>query len=100
MNGITEQFFGVGENITRQEMAAMVYRAAEKCGAELSAAEPRFTDSGEIAEYAYTAAAALYGSGIMNGGTDGRFAPNAFATRAEAAKVVYLTMSLCNKQEG
>ena len=100
VNGITEQFFGVGENITRQEMAAMVYRAAEKCGAELSAAEPRFTDSGEIAEYAYTAAAALYGSGIMNGGTDGSFAPNAFATRAEAAKVVYLTMSLCNKQEG
>lgn len=100
VNGVTEQFFGVGENITRQEMAAMVYRAAVKCGAELSETESHFTDSSEIAEYAYTAAASLYGSGIMNGNTDGSFAPNAFATRAEAAKVVYLTMSLCNKQEG
>ena len=56
------------------------------------APETTFTDNGDIADYAKTAVAALTNSGICNGRDDGSFAPQATATRAEAAKMLYEAM--------
>ncbi len=97
VNGMTAQFFGAGAEITREEMAAMIYRAAVFRGARFDATENDFADGGAISDWANTAVSALGGAEIMNGKDGGRFEPKAFATRAEAAKVIYLTMKLCNR---
>lgn len=77
--------FGVGDNITRQDMAVIIYRALG-----LSAGETHeFTDSADIADYALDAVSALFNTGIIGGYPDGSFAPKASASRAEAAKMLY-----------
>lgn len=49
-----------------------------------------FTDSTQIADYAADAVLAMKQAGIISGKSDGSFAPNAFATRGEAAKMIAL----------
>ena len=84
--------FGVGEAVTRQDMAVIFCRAA---GLQplAEAAEP-FTDDEEIAAYARGAVYALQKAGILNGRSDGSFGPLETATRAEAAKLVALLLDL------
>lgn len=77
--------FGVGENITRQDMAVIIYRALGLSDADIH----EFTDSAQISDYAVSAVSALYNMGIISGYTDGSFAPKDNATRAEAAKMLY-----------
>ncbi|WP_270171092.1 rhamnogalacturonan lyase family protein [Paenibacillus sp. SYP-B4298] len=76
--------------ISRQEMAVMTARAAEAAGIELAGVNesPRFTDSGDIADYAAEAIADLQAAGLIRGKQDGRFAPKEPTTRAEAAQLV------------
>ncbi|MBE5040423.1 S-layer homology domain-containing protein [Ructibacterium gallinarum] len=88
-NGVNAELFGVGQEISRQDMAVMVYRTAEIRGMEFSETEMSFTDADQIADYAKGAVAALYGAGIIAGNPDGSFAPNGTATRAEAAQMLY-----------
>ena len=49
---------------------------------------PGFSDWDQIAGYAQPAVSALTDNGIVNGMGDGTFAPEAPATRAEAAKLI------------
>ncbi len=90
-NGMGDGSFGVGRLITREEMATMVYRAADKCGVTLKTdvAAPVFTDQDAISSYAVESVDAMARAGIINGYGDGRFIPAANASRAEAAKVIY-----------
>lgn len=83
---------GIGEEITRQDMAVMAYRAMGMT--ETDAAE--FADSAEIADYAKEAVGALSAKGILNGFEDRTFRPKNFATRAEAAKIIYELYRLDN----
>ena len=87
--------FGTGKSITRQDMAKIIYEIAAKKGIKLEAADiSAFNDNGEIAPYALNAVAALYKNGIVNGKDGGRFAPNDYATRAEAAVIISRAMNL------
>lgn len=88
--GMDEEHFGVGQNITREDMAVMVYRAAKKTG-KLSDAEQGtvFADENEISDYAKEAVNTLKARGIMSGKGENRFEPKAYATRAEAAKMIH-----------
>ncbi len=86
MLGISESEFGVGMNITRQDLAVILYRAM---GAADETAECSFTDSADINDYAKQAVAYLFGKGIINGYEDGSFLPHRYVTRAEAAKLIY-----------
>ena len=88
-NGIGGGRFGVGLNISRQDMAVMIYNALLYRGVNMVSGELHFADSNEIAEYAKTAVSALYNMGAVNGVSETSFAPNSYATRAEAAKMVY-----------
>ncbi len=83
--------FGVNDNITRQDMAVMMYRAAKALGIELKPAstESRFADQASIAGYASEAVAAMQQAGIVNGIGEGVFAPQGSSTRAQAAAVLY-----------
>ena len=88
--GISDTEFGIGSEITREQMAAMVYRAVKASGLNILQGEAAaFADSDTISDYAREACEFMAKSGIMNGKTGGVFEPNATATRAEAAKVIY-----------
>ena len=89
VKGDENGFFGIGENISRQDMAVMACRVAESAGVSLSeGSNPVFTDSKEIASYAADSIAALSKAGIINGMEDGSFQPEGFATREQAAKII------------
>jgi len=96
VNGKGDGTFGVNDEILRQDMAVMIYRAAQVIGINLSngaSVEP-FTDEAEISGYAKEAVAAMQKAGIINGIGDGRFAPKKNATRAEAAVIIYRFLQL------
>lgn len=91
VNGKSDGSFGIGDAISRQEMAAMAYRAASQAGISLSTApaETAFHDQKEISAYALDAVHAMKSSGIISGKSGNLFAPQDHATRAEAATVIY-----------
>ncbi len=93
-NGITENTFGVGRYITRQDMAVMLYRTFESKFLNNPQNSLSFTDSDKIAGYAETAVLNLSGAGVINGIGNGEFAPAANATRAQAAVMIYKIMNL------
>ena len=80
--------------MSRQDMAVVIYRTAEKLGLELSGEAEDFADSTEFADYAKDAIKALTASGVVNGMGDGTFSPKTTVTRAQAAKVIYGLMNL------
>lgn len=84
--------FNPDENITRQDIAVMLFRILENKGITVEE-EKEFADMNEVSEYAQTAVAKMAGAGIING-FDGDFEPTRFATRAEAAKIVFETLRL------
>lgn len=89
VSGIGEGIFGKGSNITRQDMAVMLYRAISYKGIKLEKGTLDFMDNDNIADYAKEAVAAFAQAGIINGVGDGSFNPTGYATRAEAAKMIF-----------
>ena len=91
ITGISEDFFGAGQEITRQDMGVMTTRALRISGVEPTAvaAETDYADEADIADYALEAAHALQKAGIMKGNENGAFLPRDNATRAEAAVLIY-----------
>lgn len=91
VSGYTENSFGTGRAITREEMAALAFRALRYYSNNLSAEKARldFADSDEISEFAQLAAGVMSGYGFINGYTDGTFRPKNTANRAEAAQIIY-----------
>lgn len=92
VNGISEDKFGKTDLITREDMAVMCRRALEKTGTDVSDMidEPGFADVSEISDYAYEAVGIMSNMGIINGYEDNTFRPKNNATRAEAAKILYM----------
>ncbi len=91
-NGIVEGFsaeeFGPDISITREQMAAIIYRYARYKGYDLTASYmPGYSDAESISEYAREAVAWAADKGVMNGNDDNTFAPLANSTRAQAAAV-------------
>lgn len=93
VTGYSEDVFGIGDNITRQDMAVMAYRAV------MSEYKPEsitseFVDENEISDYAKEAVLVMSQKGIINGKGNGSFCPKDIATRAEAAKIIYEIIEL------
>ena len=90
IKGTSDSSFGVGHNISRQDMALIMYRVAKYVGVDVAAKSGRtFTDTNSIDSYAIDAVSALYRAGIINGLADGVFGGQQTATRAQAAKLCY-----------
>ena len=97
VNGVSDDMFGTGQNITRQDLAVMAYNAALKNGVEFNTeGVQKFSDDDKISDYAKTAVYALKSQDIVNGIDSKNFAPQDTATRAEAAKILYALISLSN----
>ncbi len=88
VNGVTEETFGAGRNVTRQDAVVMLSRGLALIKEIVSTKHAEFTDYNEIADYALEAVDAFVEYGIINGYEDGSFAPNGNITRAECAKIV------------
>lgn len=86
VSGMDNGSFGIGQNITREDMAVIMARlmgynaSSDKYTAD-------FTDAVDISDYAVTAVAYVSKMGLVEG-TDGKFNPKESLTRAEAAVVL------------
>lgn len=86
VTGYNDGAFRADRLINRAEMTAMIARAGK-----LEAAEggvPAFTDTKEIAAWAQPYVKAAADAGLVQGKGGNRFAPEASATRAEAATMI------------
>lgn len=99
INGQTDGYFGADANVSRQDMAVMIYRALCASGVKLEKVRtaPQFADSSEISFYAREAVTELFAMGIINGIYDWEFAPERSATRAQAATVLNNLMRKTNR---
>ena len=99
INGISETEFGAGMALTRQDAAVILMRVKEtaKLAFADAAEETEFTDGAEIAGYAKDAVVRLQKAGIINGYESGEFRPEGGITRAEAAKLIYMTLKSAEK---
>ncbi len=90
VRGITDTHFGTGHNITRQDMAVMIYNTLVLCKAETENVNTQtvFADYEYISDYAKEAVEALSGMNLINGRENNNFAPQDNATRAEAAELI------------
>lgn len=89
--GTTATTFAADENVTRQQLAAFMYRYLTTCKGETLSAEGAapFRDDGQIdGSYAKVPVYALVNRGILNGMGDQCFCPLAFAKRSELAKII------------
>lgn len=89
VKGNTDGSFGIGKNITREDMAVIIFRYIK----DMKPSENvTFADSNKISEYAAEAVKVLSCAGIIKG-TDGKFSPKAYATRAETAVIIERILS-------
>ena len=88
VTGVSETEFAPEDTITREQMAAILYRYAKFKGMDVSVrGETSYTDKDAISDYAADAVIWAATKAVMSGNADGSFAPADNATRAEAAAV-------------
>lgn len=85
VGGVIENSFAPDDNITREQMAAILSRAFD-----LKETSPEvFADNGEISDWARDYVYACRKAGYMNGDAVNNFSPLDNASRAEVATVIY-----------
>lgn len=87
-------------NITREQLAAMLYRYAQNKKYDVSVGEDTnilsYTDAQTITQYAIPAIQWACGAGVMNGKSGSKLDPKGYATRAEVAAML---MRFCENVE-
>ncbi len=90
MIGISEDVFGVGQELSRQDLAVVLKRFLDKNEVPLiSESVTIYADNNEISDYAKEAVAILASNGIMDGKENNMWHPKQNITRADAAIAVY-----------
>ena len=91
VNGVGNGLFAPNKDITREQMATMIYRFLKISGYDVSAGEnvdlSAFTDAGKISDYALEGMRWAVGCGLFRGRTETELAPDGIANRAEIATV-------------
>ena len=92
--GYDDSTFGLGDSITREQLAAILYRYAQLKGYDVTekADLTGYTDSASISSYAVEAMQWANANGIVNGMTETTLAPQGTATRAQVATML---MNFC-----
>lgn len=91
ITGYPDGSFRPNANISRADICAVIYRCIKNTASENNSGTV-FADDTSIPNYAREGVYALAGSGIVNGMGDNRFAPLENATRAQASKIIYLSL--------
>ena len=96
VSGFGENKFMPRANITRQDMAVIIYRylLSENYIEEGKWEDSLFNDGDKVRDYAREAVSALSREKIINGYDDGTFKPSATASRAETAVMIYRMKNL------
>jgi len=99
INGYSSTMFGPGDHITREQMAVLIVRAAEKFEVTFPSTNDRkaFDDDSLIASYAKDAVYTMQQADIISGKPGNIFDPNGSATRGEMAKVMYFVLDYAGK---
>lgn len=99
VSGVEPGRFDPSANVTRQEIAVILYRYAEKRGYDVSASASLagFRDAGSVASWGTRALSWAVGAGILNG-SDGALLPDGDATRAEVAAMLHRFTSWAERQ--
>ena len=88
--GIGNNLFGVGSDITREEMATLIYRYLENrefTFDNYSDTVEKYHDEESVSEWAVDAVKFMHITGLMEGDDNSNFMPTKSATRAEAATI-------------
>lgn len=92
VSGYGNNKFGPNDNVTREQMAAILYRYAQYKGYDVSVGEDTnilsYTDGFDVSEYAYPALQWACGAGIISGKGNDTLDPSGEATRAEVAQMM------------
>lgn len=85
--GYTNEKFGTGDNITREDLAIILYRYAQYKGKNMSPTNDltKFTDYKTVSSYALKPMKWAVGAGVITGNDDGTLNPKGLTSRAEAA---------------
>lgn len=92
VNGVSENEFAPDENITREQIAVILYNYANGKTSKLLS-ETDFSDVGDVSEWASEAVLWAVENGIITG-RDNMIAPKDIASRAEAAAMIMRFMNL------
>jgi len=86
VNGVTADMYAPNNNITREQLATILYRydGAKKSGINYLS---KFADSQTVSAYAVDAMNWAAGAGILNG-SDGKLLPAASASRVQTAAML------------
>ena len=89
VNGYSAAKFGPMDSITREQMAAILYRYADMKGYDMQAgAALNFADAGSVSSYATAAMQWAVAEGLINGVGDNTLNPQGTATRAQVATIL------------
>ena len=90
VNGTGNLTFSPNANVTREQMAAILYRYAQykRYHISASASLTGFSDAASVSTYAKTPLSWAVAEGLVKG-TDGRLLPKGSATRAQVAAILH-----------
>ena len=92
VDGYGGGLFGPDDNITREQLASILYRCAQARGDDVSVGEDTnilsYSDAADVAEYAISAMQWACGAGVITGISESALAPRGEATRALTAAML------------
>ncbi len=90
VNGVTADSFAPSSYVTREQIAAMLYRYAQYKGTDVSSTETlaAYSDAADISTWAQPAVKWAVAHGVISGMTDGTIRPQNTATRAQVATML------------
>ena len=103
VNGVAEKTFAPDDNITREQLATIIYRYVQQMGGGFTGAwyfPLRYEDASEISEYADEAMHWCVMKGIIEADEDNNLRPTEPATRAETAHAYHVLDSILADLEG
>ena len=93
VNGYADGTFQPDQTISREQMAAILYRYAQYKGCDVSVGEDTnilsYTDVAQVASYAVPAFQWAVGAGIINGTAATTLSPKGSATRGQVAAILH-----------
>ena len=91
VNGTSATTFAPNDSITREQMAAILYRYAQYKGYDVTkkADLSGYSDNGQVSAYAKDALAWANAAKLVNGMTDTTLAPQGSATRAQVSAILH-----------
>ena len=91
VDGFDARTFKPDQNVTREQLAAILYRYAKYMNLSTSGSAylAKYTDADKIANWAYDAMAWANYRGLINGTSATRIDPKGYATRAQIAAILH-----------